>query len=118
MGCPLFEDVNRGYFTRRCITRFEDVIQISNFDICVSDGYRDCPFYRIINKIEPICEFAEKCPMYFHIAESDFKELLTMTKEYCFSENYENCERYKLRKAGKDVPKELYPNGSIVELKT
>lgn len=112
MGCPMYKD-----FTRECITRFGGIIHFSSFDICEADGYRDCPFYRVINKIEPICEYAEKCSIYFFVGTFDFGELIAEAKKYCFSKNYENCERYKLRKAGKEPPKELYPDGSIVELK-
>ena len=31
---------------------------------------------------------------------------------YCFSDNHENCEIFKLRNAGEDVPKNLAPDSS------
>ena len=112
MTCPLFVD-----FSRECISEFKDIIHIGNYAICESDKYKeDCPFYKSINKIEPICEFSDKCPMYFHVVTNDFKELISMTKKYCFSENYSNCARYKIRKSGENPPKELYPDGKLIKL--
>lgn len=107
MSCPLYKD-----YTRMCVSEFEDVVRITNFSICASEKYQDCAFYRILHKIEPMCTYAEKCPIYFSLADGGFDALTTMTKNYCFSENYIDCERYKIRKTGKKPPMELYPDGS------
>jgi hypothetical protein len=37
--------------------------------------------------------------------------------EYCFSNNYVNCSRYKYFIEGKEVPSSLRPDGSEMELK-
>ena len=114
MSCPMYKD-----FTRECITEFKDVITIANYAICESDKYEeDCPFYKFIKKVEPRCDFVDKCPMYFHVAQGNFQGLINMTKKYCYSEKYTNCARYELKKAGKDVSKGLYPDGNMIELKT
>ncbi len=111
MSCPLYND-----YTRECIQHFKEVVKIINFDFCESDKNLQCPFYRIINKIEPICEYAKRCPVYFHTAEKNFDSLVDMTEKYCFSDNYTNCARFKQRKNGKHPPKGLYPDGNMVEL--
>lgn len=96
MVCPLYND-----YTRECIEHFRNVIKIVNFDFCQSDKYKTCPFYRIINKIEPICEYAKRCPVYFHVNDGDFESLVKMANKYCFSDNCNKCARFKIRKKGK-----------------
>lgn len=109
MICPFFRD-----YTRMCVSYFKDVRLIGNYDFCLSDQYERCPFYKIMNKIHPVCEFVEHCPMYFHIAETDFDMLIEMTETYCFSGKHVECARYRLRKEGKPVPVELLPSGKRI----
>jgi len=108
MTCPMYED-----YTRRCITAIS-VTPDASFDFCDSDRYVECPFYRTINNIVTLCENIKKCPAYAHFQLGEFEEFLKLTKQYCLSENKVNCERYKLKKAGKEVPKDLHPDGSKI----
>jgi len=56
------------------------------------------------------CTFLEKCPFFNNLNLPSTGEILK--KRYCKGE-YEKCERYKLKTAGKDVPEKLWPNGDI-----
>ena len=113
MSCSLYN-----VLPRECAEKFEEVINISNFDICDSDMYKECPFYRYINEPEELCEYADKCLYGKTIWTSPFKRIMQVSKTYCFSKNKVNCERYKLMKTGKNPPEGLRVDGSKVELKT
>ncbi len=54
------------------------------------------------------CEFIEKCP-FFNTLHSD--SAVEILKTYYCKTRYHNCERYKLRNAGEEVPGDLWPNG-------
>jgi hypothetical protein len=110
MSCPLYAD-----FTRGCITKIE-VIPDASFDFCDSDRYIECPFYRTVQNIGEICENVKKCPIYAHFQLGEFEEFLQMTKQFCLSENHVNCQRHRLKKEGKEVPKELLPDGRTIKL--
>ncbi len=113
MSCPMYKD-----FTRECIEKFEEIITISNLDVCDSDRYKECPFYRLLNEPEKLCEYADKCLHGKTIWKSPFERIMWVSKTYCFSENKVNCERYKVMKAGKAIPEGLGADGSRIELKT
>lgn len=112
MICPMFVD-----YTRECVEELNEIIEIGDFDICQSNEYEeDCPFYKSIYKKEYYCEFVEKCPIYIHVAKKDFRWLIELTKEFCFSEKHKECQRYILRKSGKMPDINLYPDGKFLEL--
>jgi hypothetical protein len=102
--------------TRECAEKFEDVINISNFDVCDSDRFKECPFYRILNEPEKLCKYVYKCVQDEFIWKEPFERIIWVSNNYCLSENKINCERYKLMKAGKTVPKKLLADGSKIEL--
>jgi len=116
MSCPLFEDS-----TRRCRTRFNDIIQINSYDICELDGYKKCPFYRVINEIDVCCKYVEAC-MSLRLKDTGgsvpYEAMVQVGEIYCFTANNVNCAVYKLREAGKDVPIDISPDGSKIEMKT
>ena len=112
MGCPMYNDL-----TRECAERFEEIVNISNFDFCDSDRYRECPLYRHIHEPEKRCEYDEICMNDLSVREIPFEELIEKAKNYCFTENRINCERYKLIMAGKTVPYGLLADGSKIVLK-
>jgi len=112
MSCPLYND-----FTRECAEKFEEVINISNFDICNSDSYKHCPFYKILNEPEKLCEYGDNCLHSKTIWTSSIERIMWIAETYCFSENKVNCERYKVMKSGKTSPEGLLVDGSRVELK-
>ena len=112
MGCPLYEDFSRG-----CVKKYRRVLQVPTFDICESDNYDECPMYNIIMKKVECCKYTPACDKEMDFGSWDFKHLKYIATNFCFYGKKENCAIYKLRKAGKDVPKELQPDGSKVELK-
>ena len=113
MSCPLYKD-----FTRECAEKFEGIVQISSFDVCESDRYKECPFYRLINEPEKLCEYADRCVQGEFIWKESFERIMWVSNTYCLSENKVNCERYKLMKTGEVVPENLRVDGSRIELKT
>jgi len=114
MSCPLYED-----FTRGCITEFKDLVNAANFDFCdLSDGYKTCPFYRIINKEVTVCENSIYCRKNQTYATLGMEKITEIAVKYCFTENKVNCEIYKMREEGKEVPNNLLADGSRIELKS
>ena len=113
MSCPMYKD-----FTRECAEKFNEIVNISNFDICDSDSYKKCPFYRNIYEPEKRCEYDEICMNDMTVRTIPFKELIKKADTYCFTENRVNCERYKLMKSGKTIPDGLLADGNKIELKT
>ena len=87
-----------------------------SFDFCESDGYEECPMYKIINgKILP-CEFMKKCRKRRDLKDFDFETIKRFANDFCLSENKVNCEVYKLYKSGKNVPIELSPDGTKLKI--
>ena len=113
MSCPMYKD-----FTRECIESFKEIITISNIDVCDSDRYKECPFYRILNDPEKLCEYADKCVHSKIFWKSSFERIMWISKTYCLSENKVNCARYKVMKTGKTPPEGLLVDGNRIELKT
>ena len=111
MSCPMYKD-----FTRECAEKFEEVINISNFDVCESDRYKECPFYRILNEPEKLCKYVHKCVQGEFIRKESFERIMWVSNTYCLSENKVNCERYKIMKTGKTVPEGLRADGSKIKL--
>jgi len=106
MNCPLYIDS-----CRECRDEI-GFIPENTLGYCQSEKYKDCPFFKTINKIGIHCECVKKCPTYRHFKIYDFEKFVAMANKYCLSENIPNCERFKLRKAGKDVPEDLLPDGT------
>ncbi|MCJ7571703.1 MAG: hypothetical protein MUO82_07485 [Candidatus Thermoplasmatota archaeon] len=48
----------------------------------------------------------------------DFEHLKYVATNFCFYGKKENCAIYKIRKASKEVPKELQPDDRMIKLKT
>ncbi len=117
MSCPMYEDHTSG-----CVENFKEIIQLTKYGFCESDKYEECPFYQLLNGKAKPCEFLNQCQQHFNNLPNKFTEFITDVvdgmNKYCLSDNNVNCEIYKLRNAGKDVPMVLLPNGKIIELKT
>ncbi|MFH1653407.1 MAG: hypothetical protein ABIE74_05065 [Pseudomonadota bacterium] len=105
--CPLYED-----HVRSCVEYIRSVKEISTLGFCVSEKHEECPFYRSIKKIGSVCEMVERCPIFKALSIKDFELFRETTKEYCLSQNNIRCKRYILKKAGKDIPLNLMPDGS------
>lgn len=108
MGCPMYVD-----YTRECLQRI-GYIPRDTFSYCQTEKFRDCPFYKTINKIGHHCEYIEKCPAYQYFNTGDFEKFVYITEKYCLSGNNVNCERFKLRRSGNEVPASLLPDGSTL----
>ena len=111
MSCPKFKD-----FTRECITEYEGIIKLANYDFCESDRYEECPVYKLISgKVKP-CKFMEECKNNSNYENVDFKKVTQLGEIYCFTEKKVSCARYKLLKEGKEVPGHLLADGSMVPI--
>lgn len=109
MNCPMFID-----YTRECLEKI-GFLPGNTLDYCETDKYKECPFFKTLNNIGLHCECIEKCNAYQYFGIHDFDKFAEIAKEYCLSENNINCERFKLRKSGKEVPGNLLPDGSWVK---
>jgi len=113
MTCPMYKD-----YTRGCVKKYNRVLQVPTFDICESDNYDECPMYNIItNKVE-CCEYTPACDKEMDFGIWDIEHLKYIANNFCFHGKKKNCAIYKLRNASKEVPKELQPDGRMIELKT
>jgi hypothetical protein len=118
MSCPLFVD-----FTRECIHKFPEIVAIGTYGYCSSDGYKMCPFYKIIVEKSPHCEFIKNCGISF-LEYFSYPKMVEMYElnpqnflEHCLSDDKKiNCAIYKYRKDGKDIPKGLLPDGRKIKL--
>lgn len=59
------------------------------------------------------CEFIAKCPVFEKCKTGVIKGVFG--RLYCQGTKLEDCERRKLKKAGKEVPVTLLPNGEHME---
>lgn len=123
MSCPLFVD-----FTRECLEKYPEIINISSYDICQSNTHdKLCPLYMILVEKKKPCEFFQKCFKQF-IEKEDFLQskvpgghTLFREKElqmFCFNEqNRTNCKIYQLFNEGNDdIPLDLIPSGYLNDL--
>ena len=106
MKCPMYTD-----YTRDCVVKIGFLPQTS-LDYCETEKYEKCPFFKTINNIGLHCEYLNKCPVFKHFGIHDFEQFVKMTDKYCLSKNRVNCERFKLRKAEKEAPEDLLPDGT------
>lgn len=111
MACPMFID-----YCRECLNKI-DFLPANTLNYCETDRHTDCPFFRTINDAGVHCGYIEKCPAYKHFGVRDFEKFVKMTNQYCLSENNVNCERFKLRKEGREVPSDLLPDGAKIDIK-
>lgn len=109
MGCPFFVDC-----TRECVKEIK-VLPPDTFDFCATPHYDECPFYRSIKRIGPLCDGIANCSVYHSFQAEDFPAFVEMTRQYCLSENNVNCRRFILKKRGGAVPPGLLPDGRIIE---
>jgi hypothetical protein len=59
------------------------------------------------------CRYIDDCRMFAFIREHHVREdYVTM---YCQGPKRDECERYKLRSAGRSVPLDLTPDGGTIE---
>ena len=105
MTCSLFVDD-----TRKCTEEVKSV-PVATYDFCMSEIYKDCSFFRVLNKIGHTCENIKDCSLYSHFKMGGFEKFVEITKQYCLSENNVNCKIYVLKKSGGIVPIDLHPDG-------
>jgi len=118
MSCPLFKNS-----TRHCIEKFSEIISIGTFEYCTTDGYKVCPFYKIIVEKSPHCEFINKCGLSF-LKNFSYPRMVEMYElnplsflEYCLSDDKKmTCALYNYQKEEKECPKGLLPDGRKIKL--
>lgn len=109
MPCPKYVDNQR-----LCIKETK-VLPADTLAYCATERFVECPFYIMLEKTGPVCEFAQGCQAFQHMQVGDFQEFVKITREYCLSAGKVHCKRYQLRKAGSKVPLDLHPDGRIIE---
>ena len=65
-----------------------------------------------MNEENRVCPFVENCPMYEHFSSEGMKRLFIL--QFCESRYYD-CERFKLNRAGEEVPEKLLPDGDFLK---
>jgi hypothetical protein len=105
--CPMFSD-----YVRECMKHFSIVPEVNTVEFCTTEKYTDCPFYKSINKLCPVCEMLDRCPIFKHLSIKDFDKFVQVTKDYCLSEKKMACERLNIFKSGDMPPPDLMPDGS------
>lgn len=107
MTCPHYKDN-----TRECVVKIK-VMPRNTYSYCTSEKFSECPFYRHFTEGGPECVNVQQCRLFAKFMMSDFGEFVKMANDYCFSGNYVNCTRIKLKNVGETVPDEMFPDGSI-----
>ncbi len=116
MSCPLYED-----YTRNCIKKFKEIVNITSFKICDSENYKECLFYIAIQTPEKNCKYSDNCIKTFFesLKEKsliDVKYFIQTGKKYCLDiENRKKCARYKRYETDKKTITNLLPDGTIIE---
>lgn len=112
MKCPLYVNAFR---TCKKQLPFDAPNWVNTFKYCITEEYRECPFFIGINKTGNFCEYFLNCPeckgCKLHAAQG-FDEMI---KKYCFCKNNVNCMRFKLKKSGEKLPCNLMPDGRKLE---
>lgn len=106
MGCPMYVDC-----CRECLDKIS-FLPSNTFNYCETDKHKDCPFFKTIKNVGYHCECLEKCPAYKQFGIFEFDKFVEIANKYCLSSNNVSCERFKLRKDGKEVPEDLLPDGT------
>ncbi|MFC1644582.1 hypothetical protein ACFL08_00970 [Patescibacteria group bacterium] len=110
--CPLFVD-----FTRECIKKIEDYpakVSFKMLQFCQSEEHVDCPFYKILETDENVCEKITKCPAFKKFKNGEFDKFVDVSNRFCTSEKHTECARFKTSRKGA-VPESLHPDGHTVE---
>ncbi len=121
MTCPFYED-----YTRGCAEKFKVITKFITFEICTAEeDYKKCIFYNTIIENKPICPCLEECGENFtkfstqliiKLIKNDRILKILNLDEYCFSDNYVNCFRYKYFNEGKKPPSSLRPDGTKMKI--
>ena len=109
--CPLYID-----YVRECS---EVVGNISlefatTVRFCVSDNYKNCPFFIFINNREKCCKYFVDCPMCEYFKHNDLDRFIQMAEIWCLKA-FTDCQRYKTRKSGAMPSPDMLPDGSRLQ---
>ena len=110
MTCPLYND-----FTRECLDYFDGLLY-NTYEYCESSDYNKCPFYKAIKKEGPVCDNIFNCPFCKLLSNADFNKYKNILDDYCLTEKYKECERWKKKNVGKKVPDNLFPDGTVLDV--
>jgi len=110
MSCPLY--IN---FTKHCIQKLPEIVEIGTYDYCFSDGYKMCPFNKIIAEKSPYCELIKNCGISFleYFSYSKKVQMYELNSqnllEYCLSDNKKkNLCFYKYGKKKEKISQKIY----------
>jgi uncharacterized protein YlzI (FlbEa/FlbD family) len=109
MTCPKFVD-----FTRECIKDIE-FVPVNTMKLCSGEDYVKCPFFLILNNDPIVCKNISKCPAFKNFNLEVSEDFLKISGKFCTSKGHKNCQRYILKEKGEEVPKNLHPDGHIVD---
>lgn len=104
-------------FTRECLTKIEVYpvhITSEMMSYCSSDKHLDCPFYKILNTKEVVCQHILKCSAFRNFHSAEFKNFVALSSKYCTSKNHLACQRFILKEKGGEVPITLHPDGTHI----
>jgi len=108
--CPFFKD-----YVRECMEHIHLVSDVCTLIFCLNkEEYNDCPFFRVIKSIEPLCENIDKCQYFKKLSLTDFKKFIMETQTYCFSKKRIDCARYIQKSQGLSPSPDLAPDGSML----
>jgi hypothetical protein len=108
--CKLF---NNG--ERTCKQICKNVLYLIKEDFCKSDNHKECPYYKIFENPELICEFIMDCNENDFAFLMPFEKMLEVSNNYCLNtENKESCERYKKHSEGITPHDKLLPDGTVL----
>lgn len=106
-SCPMFVD-----YVRECSKHIGIVPEVNTVELCTTEKYTTCPFYKSLSKSCPVCELLDRCPIFKELSNKDFDTFVQITEDYCLSEKKMDCERFKIKKSGDKPPPDLMPDGS------
>lgn len=119
MGCPL--KTTEG---RECRNQFKSIVDNVQDDFCISDEYKICPIYQIIEEQKPYCEHIEECTRRFHRIDhmlqrnpEVYKKIMHLVFDFCLSEKKEECARYKRMITNDRLPNDLLQNGDFISIR-
>ncbi len=111
MKCPLFSEL----LARSCSEKLGK-IPYNTLDYCKSTLYAECPFFRIVYNIHPMCELLKSCKGLERMKEVyDFENFTQNLNTYCLSDNHVLCKRYVAYRKKERPQDNLLPDGSCGE---
>ncbi|MFH1063357.1 MAG: hypothetical protein V1747_10825 [Candidatus Omnitrophota bacterium] len=108
--CPMYVD-----YVRECAEVFGNVSREINTTVrfCVSANHVNCPFFKFSDNPKQYCPGFISCDMCKYFKNTDFENFIKITNDWCLSNKFANCARFRLRKTKTTPPENLMPDGSM-----